>query len=311
MRIILLRQSLVLLFAIVTTDVETLQRGEALSTEPTQEPFVVQIFAEDAELQTQWMESLRDPMFRVLTDQATVSAAAELVLADKPLEMASVVEAPQVFVNAPVLSSEELIVQLPSGLGIEAFRLLCQFAASNTRLQRRLHQQQLENRSITESSQRDPVTGLPNRVAWEQEFPNAIQRAKQNRQSICLAICDVDGFKRVNDEFGHTIGDNVLAQIGQHLASNLRTYDFVARLGGDEFGLLLTNLPSSAAAAVVQRIQSSCVVGLLPTTEKVTVSIGYCCNGDERSPPELFHAADQALLAAKRAGKNRVCEAGN
>lgn len=273
-------------------------------------PFQVQILAEDKQLRHQWSDALGPPTFQTLKNDRQILPEAELVLTDQPLpDFASTAESPQVLLAPKVVWNQdrELVSHLPVKASREAFQLLCQFAATNTRLRRELYQQRLEQQELRQTAQRDPVTNLPNRTAWERQFPHLIQTAQQQRLPLCVAICDVDGFKRVNDEFGHLCGDRVLAQLGRQLSENLRTSDFLARLGGDEFGMVLMNLPSLSTETVMERIHQGGAVSLPEIQEPITVSLGYCCaEGEILTPSEFYSVADQALLAAKRAGKNQV-----
>jgi diguanylate cyclase (GGDEF)-like protein len=99
------------------------------------------------------------------------------------------------------------------------------------------HSQDLSIKSIT-----DLLTGLPNRRALDEELDRAISRAKRNKTLLAVCMLDLDGFKPINDKYGHEVGDKVLQIIGQRLRKNLRKTDFVARLGGDEFVLLFENI---------------------------------------------------------------------
>ena len=130
---------------------------------------------------------------------------------------------------------------------------------------------------------------------------------------LCLAVIDLDHFKRVNDVHGHAVGDEVLRQAGQVISGGLREDDFVARLGGDEFGLLFSVPDEPTARAVVDRVRRGLPSGLARAgAEVVTGSAGFelttagATSPALPSPDRLFQAADTALREAKRQGRNRT-----
>lgn len=155
----------------------------------------------------------------------------------------------------------------------------------------------------------DSLTGLTNRTGLAPALEHAVQLALRYGRRLGLVFLDLDGFKEINDAFGHDAGDAVLAEIGGRLRTCLRASDLVARLGGDEFVVVLEELREAAQAAAVARkllaeIARPCT---LPdgTSAKVTVSIGVSILPDDAGDArDLMRHADAAMYAAKQAGRS-------
>ena len=156
----------------------------------------------------------------------------------------------------------------------------------------------------------DMLTALPNRVLLADRLNQAMTQARRRGQLLAVAYLDLDGFKAVNDRYGHGIGDQFLVALAGHLKQMLRDGDTFARLGGDEFIAVLPDLPDSAAgiplltrllAAVAEPVQ------LGDLTLGVTASLGatFYPQVDEVDADQLLRQADQAMYQAKLAGKNR------
>ena len=168
-----------------------------------------------------------------------------------------------------------------------------------------------QQKTLFEQAMMDVVTGLPNRRAWEEQFVLRVDALRSAGRDGCLAILDLDHFKRANDQGGHATGDLVLRAVGQTLRSRVRQADFVARLGGDEFGLLVDGLARESAPGVLERIRRNLVPLELTDAASlppVTASLGYVhfAAGSNATPAELFDAADRALGRAKAAGRDRA-----
>ncbi|MDW5416832.1 PAS domain S-box protein [Iodobacter sp. CM08] len=159
----------------------------------------------------------------------------------------------------------------------------------------------------------DLLTGLPNRRTLFELIPQAISRANRLRVPLAIVFLDLDGFKAVNDTYGHEAGDAVLCAIAQRLRESVRDTDTVVRLAGDEFTLILELLSGGVQDACVLaeklllRIQEPILLG--PNTAHVSASIGITLYlpGTEKTPDQLVNTADAAMYEAKRAGKSRVC----
>ena len=155
----------------------------------------------------------------------------------------------------------------------------------------------------------DSLTGLPNRAAWRERLQSEVARWQRHGGELCLAVVDVDLFKRINDQYGHLAGDKVLKIIAHELRKRLRKSDFIARFGGEEFALLLPVTSLSAAQTVLETLRTG--VELCPFNFKgeritITVSAGIAAFAQGDSAEEVFERADKALYRAKDLGRNQV-----
>ena len=150
----------------------------------------------------------------------------------------------------------------------------------------------------------DPVTGLFNRRHLETVLSTEVERARRQQQPLSLLMIDVDDFKRINDTFGHLEGDRLLATIAEALRGTVRTFDLCARYGGEEFAIIMPGASLKTAAEVGDRIRRRVDNRSTQARLPVTVSVGAALLLPGDAPEDLVAAADRALLAAKRAGKN-------
>ncbi len=164
----------------------------------------------------------------------------------------------------------------------------------------------------------DPLTGVNNRRYIEQRMQEEISRAQRERSALSCLFIDIDHFKRVNDQYGHQSGDDVLREVANRIKKELRLSDSLGRFGGEEFVVLLTQATLEDAARIAERIRTSVArqpITIVGTTEalQITVSIGVAA----QTPPErdipadvvrtkMLAMADQALYRAKESGRNRV-----
>ncbi len=157
----------------------------------------------------------------------------------------------------------------------------------------------------------DPLTGLLNRRGLDEEIQRQLDRAARYGTRAVLLVGDLDGFKVINDTFGHSIGDALLIAVGQVLAGRLRRSDVLVRTGGDEFAVVLPQADLDQARQVAEILRAAVDAHHLPiadTTAHVTISIGIC-DLDARahaSAATALTAADGALYEAKAAGRNQV-----
>lgn len=149
----------------------------------------------------------------------------------------------------------------------------------------------------------DPLTGLANRRAWEEELRREVARARRKSQRLALVMLDLDHFKQLNDTKGHQAGDTVLAEAAASWRNAVRTTDFLARYGGDEFAMLLPDCPDEYGETVLERVLTA-----IPPGSTCSAGIAYW-NGDETAE-SLLARADAALLQAKRSGRNTAVIAG-
>lgn len=153
----------------------------------------------------------------------------------------------------------------------------------------------------------DSLTGVRNARAFGEAAEQEVARAERYSRPLTLAYLDADGFKTVNDTFGHSAGDRVLRTIAQTLAANVRAVDVAARLGGDEFGLLFPETGSAAAAAVLRKLQGSLAEAMAREGVDVTFCIGaVTVMRPVRSVDGLLQRADALMYEAKRHGKNGI-----
>lgn len=155
----------------------------------------------------------------------------------------------------------------------------------------------------------DPLTGLPNRRAWDARLADELARFKRFGQPLSLVVFDLDNFKQINDRFGHKAGDKALKVIATLLGKGLRGTDFLARYGGEEFVLLLPGAEHPAAYAVADKLRAAVAdAGLHSKGEPVplTLSGGVAQVQPDESADAVFERADQAMYRAKAAGKNQV-----
>ena len=152
----------------------------------------------------------------------------------------------------------------------------------------------------------DALTGLPNRLLFQQRLADAIDDARERGGSIAVMLMDLDHFKEINDTLGHHFGDQLLCEIGPRLSTVLRDHDLMARLGGDEFGILLPSLPDDAAAITIarrllQELEAPVTVEGLALD--VAGSLGIAIYPSQSQDAEsLLRRADVAMYAAKEGG---------
>jgi diguanylate cyclase (GGDEF)-like protein len=155
----------------------------------------------------------------------------------------------------------------------------------------------------------DPLTGLLNRHALIPRFAEISQQARLSDQPVCLVLCDVDGFKQINDAHGHDRGDAALRDVAYELRKRLRSFELVYRLGGEEFLIVLPGIELRSGSDTAERLRAA-VERARPTGISITISLGVsAARGAQVDYDTLFKAADDALYEAKRAGRNRVVAA--
>jgi len=156
----------------------------------------------------------------------------------------------------------------------------------------------------------DAKTGLLNAASWQEEASREILRATRTRTPLSVMIADLDYFKRVNDRYGHLVGDQVLAAVAAALQSGSRSYDVLGRFGGEEFVILLPDADADATAEIAERLRQEVATAAVPVHNgslQVTVSIGVAALGAHgQEVRDLLIAADLALYRAKAAGRNQV-----
>ena len=161
----------------------------------------------------------------------------------------------------------------------------------------------------------DKLTGLANRRCFDETLIQMTSDAREHGEPLCLAICDVDHFKKFNDTHGHQVGDQVLKLMGRILVENIKGSDLPARYGGEEFVIILPETPLKGASIVADHLREKLASrklsrkGSEDTYGKVTMSIGVTEYIFGESIDELIKRADSLLYKAKEGGRNRICAA--
>lgn len=161
---------------------------------------------------------------------------------------------------------------------------------------------------------RDMLTQLPNREAYQQRIKLEHERWQRYQRPLSLAVCDIDHFKQVNDNFGHLAGDKVLRIIAKTLKTRLRKTDHIARYGGEEFVILMPETDQSNALLVVEGVRAaiaSCPFHFKDKPISITMSFGVTEFSHKDSPEAAFERADKALYQAKDNGRNQCVVAEN
>lgn len=155
----------------------------------------------------------------------------------------------------------------------------------------------------------DPLTGIHNRRWMCEAFPRALLRCSRNNQPVSILIADIDFFKRVNDSYGHLVGDAALRTVAGCLIHNLRSFDLLVRYGGEEFAILLPGTAPEEATQLAERLRSAVAASDIQNgdvTFQVTISMGIASAQNEKTLEALLNEADHALYRAKELGRNRV-----
>jgi two-component system cell cycle response regulator len=151
----------------------------------------------------------------------------------------------------------------------------------------------------------DPLTRLYNRRFLFSQLGALVSGARRHHRPMAVAMVDLDGFKAVNDRYGHDTGDDALVAAAEALQRALRAEDVLGRLGGEEFLALLPDTDPQAAARTAERLRAAVDEAGGPVP--LTASVGWAVLDDEEAPDAMVRRADAALYAAKAAGRNRVC----
>ena len=190
------------------------------------------------------------------------------------------------------------------GASIASVSLLAVVGATNHA--HRIRTDRMVLRRLADDVSIDDLTGCASRRAWNDAVAAEVGRGQRYERPVALLSVDIDLFKRVNDQFGHAVGDEVLRGIGSVLRSSVRATDFVGRPGGDEFGVLMPETDPGTAAKIAERIRASVEAAHLAAPATVSVGVATLRPGDRAV--DLAERADAALYAAKSGGRNRVVD---
>jgi diguanylate cyclase (GGDEF)-like protein len=174
---------------------------------------------------------------------------------------------------------------------------------------------------LLDYGEKDALTGLLNRKSFDGAFVRAAmqqdaleqtldhpdRRTTHDQQSYWMAVLDIDHFKRVNDTFGHLIGDEVLVLMARIMRTALRQQDQLYRFGGEEFVVMMRCPTHARAEAVLERFRHTVQTFEFPQVGRVTVSVGFTQLRGDDTPDLAFNRADKAVYHAKESGRNRVC----
>ena len=157
----------------------------------------------------------------------------------------------------------------------------------------------------------DSLTGVKNRSAFDGNFCRDIDYSHRKDSELALIVLDLDLFKRINDNYGHIVGDNVLAQVAQSVEHTIRSSDALYRYGGEEFVIVLNGTDGAGALLLAERIRQNVQQMNIESIKDlpVTISLGVAVLRDHERADQLFKRADAALYRAKRKGRNRVVAA--
>lgn len=182
------------------------------------------------------------------------------------------------------------------------------------RMRSRIGELERQTRALQNSLQRekrlsltDALTGIPNRLAWDERIAHEFARWRRFGRPMCLATWDIDRFKAINDNFGHAAGDKVLHVVAQYLAKNIREVDFVSRYGGEEFAMLLVGTVPEDAMRVCEQMRERIAKLNFHFRKQpipVTISCGIASFAGDDSAETVFERADVAMYRAKREGRN-------
>lgn len=213
------------------------------------------------------------------------------------------------FAGVPLLSEKKLVgILTVEGLPKEDFEkfviLSIQFALE---IRKVLLYETVEKLAITDS-----LTGLYLRRYFSERFGEELQRSERYKFKFSFLMIDIDNFKRCNDTYGHLVGDVILKEIARLIKENVREIDIISRYGGEEFAVILPETDSAGAALASERLRKKIEENVFKAYDerlKITVSIGFAVYPeDANNAKALIERSDSALYAAKKSGKNVVCE---
>lgn len=211
-------------------------------------------------------------------------------------------------------SNEELL-DIAMKVGSVVLLIIVGFAIWNSRLRKEIKLRKAAERQIRHIATHDELTGLPNRNLMHDRLEQFLSQNERTGKPFAVLFLDLDGFKKINDDFGHSYGDELLIQAAHRMNSLLRRSDTVCRHGGDEFVIILptaNNVGSALAASRKLVVQLAKPYKVKKKSLDISVSIGVSLYPQHGlTPDELLRSADKAMYSAKAAGKNDVRLAGD
>ncbi len=198
-------------------------------------------------------------------------------------------------------------ISIYKGWGFVAITALALYAL----LEREMKKRDAVEAALRRFAAFDPLTGLLNRSVFVDNLGRAVAQAERRRAEMGLIFLDLDGFKDINDQHGHRLGDEVLSAAAERLRETVRGSDSLARFGGDEFLVLVADGRDGTASLAVRLVEAiRQPFQVRGRTLSLTASVGYALFPEHgRHGEQLLHAADSAMYRAKELGKNTVVEA--
>lgn len=206
------------------------------------------------------------------------------------------------------LSRVREIHTLAKGLQSMAYKLSDIMQNLEQKVAQRTSYLKNENELLLEQSTTDELTGLYNRRGLNLLSEQAFQHAQQHQESLCMVLCDIDHFKEVNDNLGHSVGDQVLESVAKILIQHFRSHDIVARYGGEEFMLVTVNESESDVVASLEGVRQTLREYPMPEGVSITLSFGltYLENPEQVTLEELIEDVDAKLYQAKKTGRDKI-----
>jgi len=165
---------------------------------------------------------------------------------------------------------------------------------------------QIEKGKAQKEARTDPLTGIDNLRRFFEYLNDEIKLYKRKKNPFCVMMIDIDHFKKVNDQYGHDIGDLALKSLSQHIEANIRPYDHLARIGGEEFAVLLPETPVEEAVRVAERVREFVEQAPLEIIGAITISLGIAEINEDDTIDSLLRRADEGLYLSKENGRNQV-----
>ena len=159
---------------------------------------------------------------------------------------------------------------------------------------------------LHDAATKDEKTGLYNHNFFKTVFEMEVEKAKKGKEDFCLAVVDIDFFKKINDTYGHVVGDEILVELARTMTSNLRKYDVLARFGGEEFLILLPETTINRAKQTVERIRKNLWKNKKLKKYRIEISIGVTAYKARDNMERIINRADKALYISKKNGRNQT-----
>lgn len=217
--------------------------------------------------------------------------------------------------NKETTEAKEALIRQQRTEKSRLFREVAEKTSALNQANRRLHRELEEVKRLEEILQHqansDSLTGLMNRRAFTEAFEKEIERASRSGMPLTCMLIDIDFFKKINDTYGHHVGDEVIRKVAELMRTSTRSMDQLARIGGEEFTILMPDTPLEDAHQLAERLRSMTEKTKMMISGKV-ITITICIGITERKKHEqsyqtMMQRSDDALYHAKESGRNRVC----